>query len=71
MPEWKKMLIQKAYTNYPNSLAMELDAKRTLSIATDGIKIDTKSGKLTAYGGNPIFGNKESIHSHRFERYAT
>ena len=35
------MLIKKAYTAYSNSLATELDAKRTLLIATDGTNIDT------------------------------
>ena len=29
------MIIQKAYTDFSNSPAMELDAKRTLLIATD------------------------------------
>ena len=59
---------------------MEIDAKRTLLIATDGTKTDTTSGggwlisttmgKLTAHGGNPIFGNNDSMHSHRSEIYA-
>ena len=80
LPSWKQILIQKSYISYPTSLAMELDAKRTLLIATDGTKTDTTSGggwlisttlgKLTAHGGNPIFGNNESMHSHRSEIYA-
>ena len=58
---------------------MELDAKSTLLLAPDGTKTDTKSGggwlistttgKLTAHGGNLIFGIKDSIHSHRSEIY--
>lgn len=45
MPGWIRILIEKVYTDFPNSLAMELDAKRTLRIATDGTKIDiTSSG---------------------------
>ena len=79
LPEWKKMLIQKSYTSYPNSLAMEIDAKRTIFIAIDGTKTDTTSGggwlistttgKLTAHGGKPIFGNNDSMHLHRSEIY--
>ena len=75
------MLIRKAYISYPNSLAMKLDAKRTLLLATDGTRTDTISGggwiistttgQLTAHGENPIFGNKDSMHSHRSKIYAT
>ena len=80
LPEWKQILIRYAYISYPNSSAMEIDTKHTLLFATDGTKTDTKSGggwlistttgKLTAHGGNPIFGNKVSMHSHRSEIYA-
>ena len=35
MPEWKRLLIQKAYIGYPNALVTKLDAKRNLLIATD------------------------------------
>ena len=59
---------------------MELDAKRTILIAIDGTKtntisgggwlISTTTGKLIAHGGNPIFGNKDSMHSDRSEIYA-
>ena len=35
MPEWKRLLIQKAYIVYPNILATELDVKHNLLIATD------------------------------------
>ena len=81
LPELKQMLIRKAYISYPNSLAMKLDAKRTLLLATDGTRTDTISGggwiistttgQLTAHGGTPIFGNKDSMHSHRSKIYAT
>ena len=60
---------------------MELDAKRPLLIATGGTKTDTFSGggwlistttgKITAHGGNPIFGYNDYMHSHRYEIYAT
>ena len=74
------MLIRKAYISYPNSLAMELDAKRTLLLVIDGTKNDTISrggwlistttGKLTTHGGKPTFGDKDSMYSHRSEIYA-
>ena len=58
---------------------MEIDAKRTIFIAIDGTKTDTTSGggwlistttgKLTAHGGKPIFGNNDSMHLHRSEIY--
>ena len=77
LPAWKEMLIQISYTPYPNSLAIEIDAKRTILIATDGTKTDTTpggewlisttTGKLTAHGKNLIFGNKTS---HRSKIYA-
>ena len=64
----------------PNSLSIELHAKRNLLIATDRTKTDTSlgggwlistpTGKLIAHGGNPIFGNNDSLHSHRSEIYA-
>ena len=81
LPSWRRLLIYKTIIEYPNSLAIELDTKRTLLIATDETKINAKSGggyidkrttgNITTHERKPIIGNLQSIHSHISEIYDT
>ena len=66
LPNWKKILIQKAFTDYPSSLTIELDAEENYSSSSKELKlmrhqidwfISTTTGKITTHGGNQIFGN--------------
>lgn len=53
---WKRLIIHKTFIEYSSSLAVELDVKRKLLVATNGTKIDV-NGNSIAHEGTTIFGN--------------